>query len=224
MRPIVLFGTGKIAEVVRYYMTASDTFEIVAFTCNGEYIDSETWCERPVVPFETVENSFPPDKFGMFIALGYQELNSVRAARVREAKEKGYELVSFVHEDAGLPHHTELGENCFVMNNVLVQPKVSLGNNVFLWSGALVGHHSSIGDNCWITSTASICGVVTVGTGCFFAANATVANNVRIGDDCFLGANTLVTKDLPDSSVVIAKSSDVLRLTSQQFLKMSKFS
>ena len=223
MKKTVIFGAGKIAEVVHHYMANESPRQVAGFTCDDEYVGGESFHELPLVPFSAVQETFPPDDFDMFIALGYQDLNRLRAQRVEDAHKKGYSLPAFIHPQSGMPGDTAHGNNCFVMNHVCIQPKVKLGQNVFVWSGALVGHHSSVGDNCWITSQANICGVVTIGKNCFLAANATIGNDVTVGNDCFLGANVLVTKDLPDSKVVIQKSSDVLRLTSDEFLRMSKF-
>lgn len=223
MKPIIVFGTGKIAEVVYYYLKHESEFEVKAFTCDSDYIADELFAGLPVLPFEEITATHPPEDYAMFIALGYQDLNRTRAQRVAQARSMGYTLISYVHRDAGLPADTEVGENCFIMNQTHIQPKVSLGDNVFVWSGALVGHHSTVGDNCWVTSTASICGQVTLGKNVFIGANATIGNDLRIGDNCLLGSNTLITKDLQEGAVVVEKSSEVLRINSEQFLRMSKF-
>lgn len=223
MKPVVLFGTGKIAEVVHYYMAEDGGVEVAAFTCDRDYVTAESFAGRPLVPFDEVQAAYPPADFAFFVALGYQDMNALRTARIAEAKALGYELASFVHPSAGVAKDAKLGEHCFLMDHVFVQPGVTLGDNVFVWSGALVGHHSTVGDNCWVTSTAAICGQVTMGRSCFLGANATVGNGITVGDDCFLGANTLVTKDLADSSVVVQRSSEVLPVNSRQFLRMSTF-
>ncbi len=222
-KKIVLFGTGKIADVIHYQMTHDGDFEVAAATVDREYITTDHFHGAPVVPFEEIQEKYPPSEYGMFVALGYQSMNDLRAAKVATARGMGYELVTFVHPESGMPACTELGDNCFVMNNVAIQPWVTLGHNVFVFSGAMIGHHSSVGDNCWVTSTANISGVVTAGQNCFFATSSTVAHEVTLGDRCFLGANSLVTKDLADGSVVIQKSTDVQRLNSDQFLKLSRF-
>ena len=222
MRDVVLFGLGKVAEVVHYHLTDGPA-RVAAFTCDPEYVESESFLGMPVVPFDRIEREYPPDRFGLFVAVGYQDLNRVRASRVDEARKKGYRTPSIVHPGAGVPCDVEIGEHCFVMQDALIQPRAVLGDNVFVWSGALIGHHSIVGDDCWFTSHASIAGAVRIGRRCFFGLNATVANGVTIGDDCFLGANTLVTSDLGDDKVVVEKSSEVLRLTPEQFLRVSRF-
>lgn len=223
MKPVVIFGAGKVAEVVHYYFAEESDFEIAGITCDRDLITGETFEGHTIVPFDEVEAAFPPRDFALFVAIGYQNMNDARAARTTEALDKGYELVSYVHPAAGVPKDTRIGRNCFLMNNLHIQPRVRIGHNVFVWSGALIGHHSVVGDNCWITSTASICGQVTVGDNCFLAANATIGNGLHIGSRCFLGANTLVTKDLSDSSVVVQQASPKMALTSDQFIRMSTF-
>jgi len=223
MKPIVLFGTGKIAEVLLYFLRYHSDYEVAACTVNRAFLSGDSWQGLPAIAFEEVGQLYPPGKYEMFVALGYQELNALRARTCAEAKAKGYTLISYVHPESGLPQDCEYGENCFIMNNVLIHPRVRIGNNVFVWSGAMIGHHSTIGDHCWLTSCANISGVVTVGKSCFFAVNATVAHNVVIGDECFIGANALVTKCAENNQVFLAENTKAFRLNSHQFLRMSNF-
>lgn len=224
MKPVVVFGAGKIAEVVSYLMREEAARDVVAFTVDRAFVPGAEKDGLPVVPFDEVEHRFPPADFDMFVALGYHDLNALRQRKVAEAKAKGYALPAFVHPRSGLPANTVVGDNCFVMNDVLVHPYVSLGDNVFVWSGAVIGHHTAIGPHCWITSGANIAGVVSVGSNCFFAINATIAHGVTIGNECFLGANTLVTKSADSGQTFVAESTKPFRLTSRQFLRMSSFS
>ncbi len=223
MKPIVLFGTGKIAEVLLYFFRHHSDHDVVACTANRSFLAEKTWQGLPAVAFEEIEQSYPPEDYAMFVALGYQELNALRARTCAAAKAKGYTLISYVHPESGLPRDCEYGENSFIMNNVSIHPRVRLGDDVFVWSGAMIGHHSTIGDHCWLTSCVNISGVVTVGRSCFFAVNATVAHNVTIGDECFIGANALVTKCTGNGQVFLAESAKPFRLNSHQFLRMSKF-
>lgn len=223
MKSIVLFGTGKIAEVLLYFFRHDSDYDVVACTVDHSFLTGDKWQGLPMIAFEQVEQHYPPDKYAMFVALGYQELNAVRARKCTEAKAKGYTLVSFIHPQSGLPKDCEYGENCFIMNHVLIHPRVRLGHDVFVWSGAMIGHHSTVGDHCWLTSCANIAGIVTIGKNCFFAVNATVAHNVVIGDECFIGANALVTKCTEDRQVFLAENTKPFRLNSHQFLRMSGF-
>ena len=223
MKPLVLFGTGKIAEVLLHFFREASNRTVVACTTDRDYLPGPRWNDLPCVAFEDVEQHYPPEEHDMFVALGYQDLNDLRAARVKSASTKGYQLISYVHPDSGIPSDCHMGDNCFVMNNVMIHPRVTLGNNVFVWSGSMVGHHTSIGDHCWLTSSTNISGVVSVGHNCFFAVNSTVAHGVSVGNECFIGANALITKDAHDGQVFMVENTKAFRLNSRQFLRMSTF-
>lgn len=222
MKPIVLFGTGKIAEVLLYFFREHSDREVVVCCVDRDYLPGPIWHGLPTVAFDEVVAMYPPETHDMFVALGYQDMNVLRQSRCEQARALGYVLASYVHPQAGLPRDTVHGDNCFFMNQVLVHPRVSFGSNVFVWSGAMVGHHSSIGDNCWLTSSAQIAGGVTVGENCFFALNSTVGNSIQIGARCFVGANALVTQSSQDDQVFVAESSKALRLNSRQFFRLSR--
>jgi len=224
MKNLIIFGTGKIAEVVHYYAKEECGFNVVCFTVDKQFIKTDNFLGLPVVPFEEVENNFPPSENLFFVAVGYHDLNKVRELKCAEAKNKGYELTSVISPNANVPKNVKTGVNCFIMPPALVHPCVTLGNNVFIFSGAVVAHHSHLKDNCWITSGCNISGNVTIGENCFLAINATIAHSVSIGKDCFIGANALIIKNLEDEKVCFAESTKPIKLTSRQFLKMSNFS
>lgn len=223
-KPIVLFGTGKIAEVVHHLLVHEAGIAVAGFTVDRAYVTGDGKEGLPVVAFDAVEQRFPPDRYDLFVALGYHDMNALRAAKMAEAKAKGYALPAFVHPLSGLPTGTPVGENSFIMRDVHIHPKVTLGTDVFIWSGAIIGHHTTVGDHVWVTSGANVAGACTIGAHAFLGINATVGHGVRIGRRCFIGANALVTKDVADEQVVIAASDKPIRLTTDQFLRMSAFS
>ena len=222
MKKLIIFGSGKIADSVYNIACDIPDIQVVAFTCDKEYIKSEEFNGLPVIPFDDMEKKYLHDEYYIFVAVGYQELNTLREKKLQEAKSKGYKIISLIHPKVILPHGFKYGENCFIMYNVCVQPGVELGNNVFVWGGALIGHHSKIGDNCWITGGANIAGSVKIGKNCFFAINSTVVNEVIIGNKCIIGAGALVTKNLEDEKVIIDEATPVFRLNSSRFLRITR--
>jgi sugar O-acyltransferase (sialic acid O-acetyltransferase NeuD family) len=224
MKPIVIFGAGKIAEVILYYFKHHSERSVVAVTVDDHFVTENSCFGLPLVSFESLEEKYSPDDYEMFVALGYQELNRFRALKCEEAQQKGYSLVSYVDPRVGLPLDCEIGDNCFIMQGALIHPRVKLGNNVFVWGGATVGHHTCVGSNCWLTSGCTVAGSVTVGENCFFAVNSSIAHGVRVGDDCFIGANALVNKCTGNMEVFLHEPTNLYRLNSKQFLRLSNFS
>ena len=223
MQKVIIFGIGKVSDVISYFLENFSDYKIIAYTVDEEYIFQNKFREKPVIPFKNLENLYIPSEYDVFVALGYQELNRLREKKCLEVKEKGYKLFSYIGNSSGISKDLIYKENCFVMDGALIHPKVEIGKNVFIWSGSMIGHHSYISDNCWLTSSSNISGGVNVGKNCFFAVNSTVANSLKIGKNCFFGANSLITKSVDDESVFIENSSNIYRLKSHQFLKLSQF-
>jgi sugar O-acyltransferase (sialic acid O-acetyltransferase NeuD family) len=223
-KEIIIFGIGKIADVIQSYMREESGLPVKAFTVDSKYVTGPDFTGLPVVAFEEIEKKYPPDKYSMFVALGYHDLNALREQKIKEAEAKGYEIISYIHPASGVPKDLVHGKNCFIMNNVCIHPRVKLGDDVFVWSGAMIGHHSTIGSHNWLTSSVNISGNVSVGNNCFFAVNSTIGHSVAIGNEVFIGANTLVIKNVEDGKVIIKESDKPIKLNSKQFLRMSSFS
>jgi sugar O-acyltransferase (sialic acid O-acetyltransferase NeuD family) len=219
---IIIFGAGKIADEAYFYLANDSPHEIVAFTVDDEHLNATEKLGLPVVAFEEVVQLYPPHDFKMFVAVGYQDLNKFRARKYKEAKAKGYELISYVSSRASNFGNVEIGDNCFVLEFVTIQPCSKIGNNVFLWSGNHVGHHASVADHCYIAGQVVISGSTKVEPYCFVGVGATLGHEITIGRESFIGAGSLITKNVEPSSVYIAADTPKFRLDSESFLRLTK--
>ncbi len=214
MKKVVIFGTGELAQRIFFYLKDSDD-QVLAFCANKSKIDKEELLGLPVIAFENIKETFPPTEFSMFIALAYSEMNKKRTKFFNEAKNKGYELYSFVHPSTKIWDEFEMGENCFILANNVIQPFVKIGNNVLIGSNNLISHNTTIGDNCFITSNVTMGGHITMGKNCFVGLSATINQRIKIGDECIIGAGTIITKDINDKEVYAENSSKKLPQSSE---------
>lgn len=220
---IVMFGTGKVADVVYRHISHAGMHEVVAFTADTDHVpQGKAFHGKEVVAFEHIAERYPPDQYGMIIAIGYHELNAVRKAKYEAAKARGYNLVSYVSPRAGVGDWAEMGDNCIVLDNATIEPGVRLGNNVVVWSNVLIGHHTTIEDHAWIAGQAVFGGSATLGECSFVGLGAIVGHEVELGSHSLLSAGALVTKCSDPKSVFIEKNTDLFRLDSERFLKISK--
>jgi sugar O-acyltransferase (sialic acid O-acetyltransferase NeuD family) len=207
-KPIIIFGSGDIAQLAHYYFSTDSNYEVVAFTVDANYIKESVFCGLPVVAFEDVTKNYPPDSYDLFVALSYSKLNAVRKEKFLTAKEIGYKLVSFISSRATVLNEGRIGENCFIFEDNTIQPFVKIGNNVTLWSGNHVGHHSVIHDHTFIASHVVISGGVEIGEQCFVGVNATLRDHIKIGDRCVVGAGSLLLSDAAPEGVYIGTATE----------------
>lgn len=207
-QPIIVFGTGEIAELADFYFSHDSNYEVTAFTVDAAFLKQQEFRGRPVVPFEDIAEKYPPDSFGCFIAVSYAKINTVRSEKVAAARAKGYRLASYLSSRAMVFPGFELRENCFILEDNTIQPFARVGANVTLWSGNHIGHHSTIEDDVFIASHIVVSGGVRVGQGSFLGVNATIRDHVTIGKKCVLGAGALVLEDQPDFSVIAPRGSE----------------
>jgi sugar O-acyltransferase (sialic acid O-acetyltransferase NeuD family) len=222
MTDIVVFGAGKIAEVFHAAAGTNSSFSIVGFTCDPAFVTGREFHGLPLVPFDEVESVFPPSDFGMFVAIGYHDVNAVRADRCAQARKKGFNLVSFVSPRADVPSSCSIGANCCVMDGASLQPYARLSDDVFVWNGAVVGHHATIGDHCWLASNCTISSTAVVEPFCFLGVNAAIGHAVTVGERSIVGAGAVLTRSTAANGVYIARDTDRFRLDSEHFSKISR--
>ena len=214
MKSVIIFGTSDIAQLAHFYLTDDSDYTVAAFTVDQAYLSSSIFCDLPVVPFEEVENLYPPSDFEMLVAVSYAKVNTIRTIKYEEAKVKGYKLISYVSSKATTWSDLSIGENCFILEDNTIQPFVKIGNNVTLWSGNHIGHHATINDNCFITSHVVISGGVNIGKNCFIGVNATIRDHINIADKCVIAAGAILMKDTQESGVYIAQSAELSKVPS----------
>jgi sugar O-acyltransferase (sialic acid O-acetyltransferase NeuD family) len=223
MKPVVIVGAGKVAEVVYRHVLRDRPFEIAGFTCEDTYVPaSRAFLGLPVVDFAQLEERFAPASHDLLVAVGYHDLNRVRRRFYDEAKARGYRLASYLSARAGVGDWLAAGDNCIILDQATVEPGATLGNNVVLWSNVLVGHHTAIADHCWLAGHAVFGGSASLGEGSFVGLGAIVAHEVEIGAESFLGAGVLVTKCADAKSVFVAAGTERFRLDSDRFLRITK--
>lgn len=194
-RKLIIIGAGEFAEIAYEYFTYDSDYEVVAFSVESEYLKQSSLFNLPVIPFEILETKFSPQEYFVFVAVTFTKLNRIRTRLYQEAKAKGYSAATYISTNAFVWHNVEIGENCFIFENNVLQYHVNLGNNIILWSGNHIGHRTKIADNCFISSHVVISGYCDIGRNCFFGVNSTVGDHISIGENCLIAAAALIIRN-----------------------------
>jgi sugar O-acyltransferase (sialic acid O-acetyltransferase NeuD family) len=219
-KPLIIFGSGDVAQLAHYYFSRDSNYKLVAFTVDSAYLTATSFCALPVVPFDELPCRFPPDTHHLFVALGYSKLNEIRKEKYIAAKALGYRLASYVSSHATVLNEGRIGDNCFIFEDNTIQPFVTIGNNVTLWSGNHIGHHSTIHDHCFIASHVVISGGVEIEESCFIGVNATLRDRIKVGERCVIGAGTLLLGDAAPEGVYIGHATERAKVPSTRLRKI----
>ena len=157
----------------------------------------------------------PLNVFLRFTSLGYISINwkakispfctirRNRHGRITIGKNANFRSFSEVHADGGI---ITIGNNLFINRNSMIisHSSITIGNNVTIGPNVLIYDHDHdregkilqkpivIGDDVWIA-------------GC-----VTILKGVTIGKRSIIGAGSVVTKDVPDYSVLIQKRNSTI--------------
>jgi sugar O-acyltransferase (sialic acid O-acetyltransferase NeuD family) len=220
----IIYGNGAMAKVLFSY--ARRSMDIAGFTVDDHCIADDAGCYLglPLVPFSRVEMQFPPTSHDVIVAVGFIEMNELRARKSQEVRQKSYSLTSYVHESVCMHDGVAIEENCTILDHVSIHPGCKIGEGTFISSNVNVGHDCTVGPYSWINSGVAIAGGCHLGAGCFFGVNSSAAQGLRIGKRNFIAANTLVNKHTEDDQVYLSEPGQLFRLKSRPFLGFSGLS
>ena len=200
---VIIFGTGEISQIAHHYLQEDERYEVCGFTMDNEFIEEKKFKNLSIIPFHLIEQKFPADKFKLFIPLGYAQVNKLREKKFIEARNKGYDFISYIHPKANISSNANIGKNCFIFEDNTIQPYVTIEDNCILWSGNHIGHRTVVKNNVFISSHVVLSGYCVVEDNCYFGVNATVHNNINIAKDCIVGAGSMIRKDTMEGLVYV---------------------
>lgn len=112
----------------------------------------------------------------------------------------------WIYKHKNLFHH--IGENLFFQPRKLpADPElISLGDNVYIASDVRFVNHDIIGGMLNRKYKTNEFGYyqapIKIGNNVMIGTSVIIMPNVKIGDNCIVGGGSIVTKDIPDNSVV----------------------
>jgi sugar O-acyltransferase (sialic acid O-acetyltransferase NeuD family) len=194
---VIIYGIGSFAEYISYAISNDSNYDVIGFCVDRELINKiDTLNGLPVVPFETVQNFYPPPEYDMFIAVGD---NEIREKKFQQAIEKGFDLLSYISSKSTTWENLKYGKNVFISEGSGIQPFVKIGDNSIV-IGAKVGHHSEIGKNN-LLSCCCLAGNVIISNNSFLGLNSSVKQGTFIGNNNIIGMGCTIVKNTSDNDI-----------------------
>ena len=117
---------------------------------------------------------------------------------------------SHVMESAKIGEDCNIGEHCFIENGVQIGDRVTVKNGISIWDGVKIGNDVFLGPHMVFTNDLLPRsknqnfkrGITTITEGASIGANATLLCGITVGKFSMIGAGSVVTKSVPDFSLV----------------------
>lgn len=193
-KKVVVFGLLDTALLAQHYLTHDSEYEVVAFTANSSYMKEPFLNGLPVVAFEEVETLYSPDDYYFFAPMTGRRMNTDRESIYNQAKAKGYRFITYVNSKA-CTFDSQIGENCFILENCTVQLFATVADNVVLWTGAMVGHHCTIKPHVFGAPNSVFLGHTVIESYCFVGANSTIREYTTLAQGTMVAMGSVVVSN-----------------------------
>lgn len=213
----IIFGLTDLADVLFYELKEAN-ISVDAFCVHKDYLTKTIHIGKAVVAYEEVKKIFEGEELGIYLCVGYHNMNQIREKLYYQLKEQNIQILSFVHNTAVVMAE-QIGEGCLIFEHTVLGPYTKIGNGNIFYPKSMVSHHSIVGDFNFFAISSSVAGNVNVGNNCFIGNNATTKDGIWIRDFTLVGAASYVSRDTKTKGCVVpAKSIELINHVSTDFL------
>lgn len=139
---------------------------------------------------------------------------SIHNSSIVETKSIGEKTTiwAFVHilDNVKIGKNTNICDHCFIEDGVIIGDNVTIKSGVNLWKGIVIKNNVFVGPSVAFTNDRFPRSKnknfklekIILSEGCSIGANATILPGITIGKYAMVGAGSVVTKDVPDFTLV----------------------
>lgn len=216
MNKLCIIGANETAERVMLFCERYNLYDIIAFAVDREYIRDCEFLGKPIFPIDELDRHIDKEECFVFVALFWNHLNGDRRRLYERMKSGGWHFASIISPLASV--RGVVGENCWIMDYVVVQEGSIVMDDVFIVDFCLVGNSAKIESHVFLGARSTIMGSAHIGEQTFVGTGATIFDVVKIGKKCLVGACSIQKYDIPDCSVckVTMKNSEIKQYSEEE--------
>lgn len=166
--------------------------------------------EFPILnSLEQAKNYFHKTDKRFTIGIGNPQL---RFKMYKQFIKIGGEFTSTISTNALISKHDVIiEEGCNILTNSIFSNGVRIGKGTIVYYNAVITHDCTIGDFVEISPSVNVLGHVIIDNFSEIGANSTILPNIKIGRNATIGAGSVVTKDVPDNSIVVGVPAKIIK-------------
>jgi len=127
-------------------------------------------------------------------------------------QEAGGILTSAISKNAFIGNYdNNIASGCTILDSAVITNGVSLGRGCLVNPHVSISHDSQLGNFVELAPGVRITGACGIDDFCVLGTNAVLLPKVRLGKNVIVGAGAVVTKDVPDNSLVVGIPAAVKR-------------
>lgn len=108
----------------------------------------------------------------------------------------------FVDPSSTVSSSARLGPGCIVYPGVRVAAGVNMGNQTVIYFNSVVHHDTTLGNGVTVCAGVLLAGGVRVGDGSYLGIGCVIRDGISLGRNVFVGMGAVVTRDVPEGTVV----------------------
>lgn len=123
------------------------------------------------------------------------------------------ELTSAISPNAFIGRYNQnIGKGATILANATITSGVTIGMGLLMYPNAVITHDCILGNFVELSPGATILGNCKIGNLTHIGANATILPNLKIGNNVVVGAGSVVTKDIPDDTLVVGVPAKIVKV------------
>jgi len=162
-----------------------------------------------ITSFTEVKNTFNNNLPEFSIGIGNPKY---RKKLSNEFEKMGGKLTTIISQNATLgSFNNQIGTGVVIRNGVQITNNIVIKKGALINLNCTVGHDSIIGEFVELSPNVNISGHCKIGNLTSIGSGSTILPNIKIGKNCIIGAGSVITKNIPDNSVVVGVPGKIIR-------------
>lgn len=210
---VFIIGAGGMArETFNVYIDSGREKDVLGFLEENCKNDGMMLNGRPVHDISYLSSIYDKKKALLIGGIG----STKRKRLLVKLENEGFNFDTIIHPTVIQSKWVRLGKGSIVTAGVIMTCQVEIGKHVILNLGVRICHDVNIGSYTTLSPGVEVMGSAVLGDEVYVGTNATIIEHVHVGFGAIIAAGAVVTKAVPEMSLVAGVPAEVKKIYKSQ--------